>query len=291
MNWFRENRFLGGFLVVFGLALIVSAYLLFTAKSSFTDASARFTESSNERARLQRLDPFPNEVNVRKMKTHIANYTASLDRLRADLKARVPAAPPLAPDQFQSRLRQSVNAIADRARANKVKLPDNFYLGFDEFASTLPATEAAPILGQQLGQIEMLLNALIDVRVDSITAFKRVAAVSPAAVSSSPPKTAPPQTAIERAVVELAFMATPSASRKVINQISASPEQMFLIRALHVRTEKDKGPPRAVAAEATGAAVAPGPSAKPPANPTIQFIVGNEKVETSARIELVKFTF
>ena len=293
MNWFRENRFLGRFVIAFALATLVATYLLFAAKGSFDEATTKFAEATNERARLERLDPFPNETNVRKMKTHIENYTASLDRLRADLKTRVPAPPPLAPDQFQVRLRQSVNAISDRAKANKVKLPESFYLGFDEFASSLPTTEAAPLLGQQLSQIELLMTAIIDARVESVASFKRVGAVQPASPATPPggPKipNAPVQNSVDRTVVEFAFTGQPSASRKVINQISSTADQLFVIRALHVRNERDKGPARTPTADASAPPSAP--IAKSAASPAIQFIVGNEKLETSARVELVRFTF
>ena len=61
--------------------------------------------------------------------------------------------------------------MADKARANKVKLPDKFYLGFDEFASALPNETAAPLLGQELAQIEWLLDTLFEARVDALTSF------------------------------------------------------------------------------------------------------------------------
>ena len=64
--------------------------------------------------------------------------------------------------------------VTDKARANKVKLPENFFLGFDEYSAALPGNAEAPLLGQQLAQIELLLNILIDARVDALTAFRRV---------------------------------------------------------------------------------------------------------------------
>jgi hypothetical protein len=104
---------------------------------------------------------------------------------------------PMAPNEFQNRLRQSVAAITDKARANKVKLPDNFYLGFEEFSSALPDTAAAPLLGQQLAQIELLVNTVIDARVEAVTTLRRVPAVAAAAAATPTPaagrKPRPPQ--------------------------------------------------------------------------------------------------
>ena len=103
---------------------------------------------------------------------------------------------------------------------------------------------------------------------------------------------------LERNVVEATFVSTPAAARKVLNQIAGSNQQFFIVRLLHVRNEKDKGPPREVASDTAGvvaAASSPAPAGSPEAKPStataLNFIVGNERVETSARIEIVRFTF
>ena len=150
MNWFRENRWLGTFLIVFGLCLVVALYFLFSAKSAFEAASNQFTEATAERTRLEHLNPFPNEANFQKMKQELANYGAALNKLKEELKTQVLPALPLAPDEFQTHLRQAMNEASEKARANKVKLPDNFHLGFDEYTAALPNTTAAPLLGQEL---------------------------------------------------------------------------------------------------------------------------------------------
>jgi hypothetical protein len=63
---------------------------------------------------------------------------------------------------------------------------------------------------------------------------------------------------------------------------------------LHVRNEKDKGPPREVAMSASGIVPAPPVNssvAKHSAAPPLNFIVGNERIETTAKIEIVRFKF
>src|SRR4051812_38830692 len=189
MNWFQQNRFLGTFLIVFGIATLGAAYFVWSAKSSFSEARARFDENAAELNRLQRLTPFPTEANLKKMKTQAEDYAADLNKLKEELKTRVLPVVPMAPNEFQSRLRQAMTTIAERARANKVKLPDNFFLGFDEFAAALPDTAAAPLLGQQLAQAELLLNLMIEARIEALPAFRRVPATEsllPAATTAVP---------------------------------------------------------------------------------------------------------
>ena len=100
---------------------------------------------------------------------------------------------------------------------------------------------------------------------------------------------------MERSHVDVTFASTPSAARKVLNQIASSNQQFYIVRILHVRNEKDKGPAREQApqtATATTTTATPPPApAKGPTAPAINFIVGNEHIETSARVELIRFAF
>jgi hypothetical protein len=311
MNWFRQNRWLGTFLIVFGFCALLAGTFLYRATSTWTVAKREFDKAAAERRRLERLDPFPNDANYQKMKVYIEKYSAALDKFKEELKTFVLPAPPLAPNEFQSRLRQVTTVTRSRASTNKVKLPDNFQLGFDEFTTTLPNTVAAPLLGQELSQIQMLMNILVDARVDSVTSFQRAhlpeeqgsapapkatptpapgqkATVArgqkPAAVSTTEPKL------LERNIVNLTFKATPSAARKVLNQIWGSTGQFYIIRTLYVRNEKEKGPPREKTTETNTAATEPA-APNTPGNAPLNFIVGNEHIEISARIEMVRFTF
>ena len=288
MNWYQENRWLGNFLIAFVLTIVITLWFLFHARNSFADASAELNQVATERSRLEHLNPFPNEDNFRKTETALENYRAELEKTKGELKKRVVPEAALAPNEFQSRLRQAIVNATERARANRVKLPEPFFLGFDEFATTLPNTADAPRLGQELAEVVVLINILTDAHIDAITALKRVKPAEPA-VSPTPAKAAAPSSIVERAVVDLSFTASPSAMRKVLNQISSSEAAFFVVRALHVQNEQQKGPPR----EATGAgkSTSSGASATVASPGAIKFIVGNEHVETAAKIELVRFSF
>jgi hypothetical protein len=301
MNWFRENPFWGAFIVVAGGAVLVALGLLWWTKSSFEDAMATYRVSAAEHTRLESGNPYPSQANVAKMKTYLDEYKRALDKLKAELKTHIVPEAPLAPNEFQTRLRQAIGAVAENARSHRVKLPANFNLGFDEFVSALPAPDDAPALGQELSQIQLLLNTIIEARVDAITAFHRIsrpgtgtataAGPVPAATPRAPSKPSPGPKLIEQRTVEFAISASPTAGRRVINQIAAENEQFFIIRAIYVKNQKDKGPPR----ENTGPSAAvppPNPAgAAPAATPAgpLNFIVGNEHIDLSARVELVNF--
>ena len=287
MNWYRDNRWLGNFLIACGAALLIVFWFVFHSKDSFDDAQSEFNAVATERSRLEHLNPFPNEENFRKTQAALDEYGATLNKLKDELRAQVLPASPLVPNEFQSRLRQAIVATTEKARENRVKLPDNFHLGFDQFTTTLPTTPAAPLLGQELAQIELLLGLVIDARVDAITSVERRPPAAEPASGSKPlnAKAQPP--IVERETVDLSFTAAPSAMRKVLNQMASSARQFFVVRNLYVRNEQLKAPSREQTAAAANATqtVTGQPSA------ALKFIVGNEHVETTTTIELVRFAF
>ena len=289
MNWYRENRWLGNFLIAFAVTALLALCFLFRARSGFTEASAQFNQAASERTRLEHLNPFPNEGNFRKTRAALDDYGATLTKLKAELRAQVLPVEPIAPNEFQSRLRRAIVSTTEKARANRVKLPENFHLGFDEFRTTLPTTAAAPLLGRELAQVELLFGILIDARVDAIAAVKRTTPPAEATAAPTPPPKKPSAPAnaappvVERAIVDLTFTASPSAMRKVSNQIASAERQFFIVRTLYVRNQQLKGPAREQTAATAGTT--------PPPTSAIKFIVGNEHVEITARIEMVRFAF
>jgi len=303
MSWFSQNRFLGSFVAAFALATIGALVFLWLSKSGFDEAKAAFDGSAAELNALQQRTPFPSDANLRKMKTQADDYGAELNRTKEELKSLMLPVTPMAPNEFQSRLRQAMAGVAEKARANRVKLPENFYLGFEEFAAALPDTAAAPLLGQQLAQVELLVNTLIDARVEAISSLRRVspAMQRPVATSTPAPAAGPrkpgapagPQL-LEREAVDVAFVSNPAAARRVLNQVTTTRHQFYVIRTLHILNEKDKGPPRDSAGEAATGANAAGTgssSGAPAGNTALTFIVGNERIQTSARVEMLRFNF
>jgi hypothetical protein len=302
MKWFQQNRGLATLLIIFGICVLFAGIILYWRWANWSDAMQAFDQAAAERSRLEHLDPFPNDTNYRKLQGYLDRYSNALEKFKDELKNEVVPAPPLGPNEFQSRLRLATVATLNRAETNNVKLPDKFQLGFDEFAMALPNTAVAPLLGQELSQIQMLINILLDAKVDSLSSFHRAPLPEERAPSSTPTpspagrrtatatKTSTPApTLLQRNVVDLTFKATPAAARKVLNEITNSSGQFFIIRTLYVHNEKDKGPPRQRTSTPTETQqTAP---AQPGATGPLNFIVGNEHIEVSATIEMLRLSF
>jgi len=315
MNWFEHNRFLGWFLIGLALGCLGVGFFFFRAKISSDAESARLEKTAAELKRLDSLAPFPDESHYQEARTLADAYKSSLAALQEEIKSHQLPLEPLAPNEFQTKVRQAVSATREKARANRVRLPEKFFLGFDEFATSLPSAEAAPLLGRELKAMQMLIDILIDARVDSINAFhrepiaeERTASPTPQSspragrprdsVAAASPTPAASPTMVEGNALSVTFASSPSAARKVLNQIVSAKEQFFIIRTLHVRNEKERGPPRTEPVEppplfnnptANKSAVnTVSPGATPGAR-TVTFVVGNEHIEISAQIEIVNF--
>jgi hypothetical protein len=306
MNWFQQNRFLGSFLGACALATLLAGYFLIHEKAAADDQETRLETTINDLTRLRRSSPFPNEENLKKTKAQTDIYRSSLLALENELKTRTLPILPIQPNEFQAQLRQSVNAVIETARASKVQLPGNFYLGFDEYATSLPNSAAAPLLGRELKAIEALANAIVGAHVDALNSLTRAPlmeekaapVVTPAKArgSKSPLADIAAPGIVEGNSVEFSFSASPTATRKVLNRIASAREELLVIRTLVVKNQVDKGPKReSVPEEATAPAAHPPGAipagAKTPAGPGVSFIVGTEHLSVSAKIEIVSLNF
>jgi hypothetical protein len=260
---------------------------------------------------LQNRSPFPNAENLEKSRLLTEQYKSGFESLRAQLaKMQVPIDPGVQPQTFQDDLRAAVNRILEKAAAARVELPKGFYLGFGQYANSLPNEYVAPALAQQLVIIERVITNLIDLKVQSIDSLNRL----PLPEESTPPsrKTEEPQKGggspaegLRLLPVELAFTAEQGKLRVAFNSLLDS-DQFLIVRNLAVQNTARVGPPISRQSSLSGGqpplpandSAAPGeqppggasePRKGSPAPATLNVILGRELVRTSLRIEIVNF--
>ena len=152
----------------------------------------------------------------------------------------------------------------------------------------------------------MLINILLDAKVDSVTSFRRAPLTEEGETSPTPtpppapgrtlatakPGGTPAPTLIERNVVDVTFKAAPAAARKVVER-NRSVDRTVLHHSHAVRAQRKRQ--RSVARERwqfnAAAKSASRPQASRRAAAALNFIVGNEHIEVSATIEMLRFTF
>jgi hypothetical protein len=263
--------------------------------------------------------PYPSASNLKRYSEVRQNYSVAVADLQKKLAAYEPPLenPPPTPLQFQDRLRRVVDDVIKSAQQANVGLPENFYLGFEQYRGAPPDTAATPALSAELDAIRDLIDILIKQRVEKITAVKRAplahetggaAATADAArlARTNGPHAASGTDLVTRNPVEIEFTSLPSAFRETLNRISSAP-RLYVVAALRVRNEVDKGPSRSGEPAVTGPGDAgrnaPQPPSGPPqldqngvpiqplpekTPPPLRYVVGLEKVSVAARIDLVR---
>jgi hypothetical protein len=278
MNWIRENKSLAVFLgVVIAVALAIGV-LLYFAIGHFSEVNETYTAQAAELQRLRALVPFPNEENLEKFRAQGKVLSDAITSLETNLTATQFPLDPATPQEFQDKLRASINALTASAAANGVALPTDkpFALGFDRYQSELPGKDAAAPLARQLAAIELVFNTLISAKIDSITAVDR-----PELPEEKNQK--PSKSLVAMHPFSVSFVCGQRRFRSVMNSIVTDKKQFYVIRAVHVKNQGDKAPSKVV----PGAADAPAtPDAKAKA---LTYLFGAEKLVVDMNIDIVNF--
>jgi hypothetical protein len=304
MSWLRENSFLAGLAattIIVGGALV---FLMMQSMTQYQEALESYAQAVRKLHALQNRSPFPNAGNFEKSRALADQYKSELDSLRAQLaKMREPGSPDVQPQKFQDDLRTAVNQIAEKAGVAGVELPKGFYLGFSQYANSLPNEHAAPALARQLRIIEKIVTNLIDFKVQSIDSLNRVPLPEESAAFAQ--KTEDPQrrarqsevkpSGLKRQPFDLAFTAEHGKLRVAFNSLLDS-EQFLIVRNLAFQNTARVGP-QVSRQGSTGAPLQAGQSpgglsnsqAPPTAAGELNVILGRELVKASMRIEIINF--
>ena len=304
---FKQNPFLIGFGATLLVGVGALSFLIFQSSSELSALNEDYAQHEAELQRLQGLPLYPEEANLAKLREQKQAVVESASAFQAQLLPMSFPLESIAPEQFQDKLRVTVNEITEKAKANGVKLPEKFYLGFDQYQSLPPKPEAASALDRQLKAVALAVGALLENKVDAIAAINRTplpeegddakatsaktatkpAANAPAASASG--KTAP--ALFSKYPFEIQFTAEQNRFRRAINQIAKNQEQFFVLRPLKLINERSKPLTKAeadsAAASAAGGAGAVG--AEPKAA-SLRYLVGTEKLNVQLRVEMVVFS-
>lgn len=174
MDWFKKNTFLGVLAIFTAAAAAAAVYFALSASSELTARQAEYAANTGAVSRIQEAKPFPDQANATLAEQEAERAGQLIDQIFGIIKEQTaPLEPALTPQGFQDRASSAAAALEEAARQNGVSLPADFYLGFEQYRSEPPPAGAAPLLGQQLQNINNVLSLLIDARVASINSVVR----------------------------------------------------------------------------------------------------------------------
>jgi hypothetical protein len=309
MTWLKENRFLAA-LVAATIALGAAAVFLMTqSMAEYHEAVDAYSIAVQKLHALQDRSPFPNAQNLEKNRALVEQYKAQLDTLRAQVqKMQTPAPAEVQPQKFQDDLRSAVSRVEEKAQNVGVELPKGFYLGFSQYANSLPSEAAAPRLALQLRIIEKIVTSLIDFKVQSIDTLNRLPLPEESGIVAGglkPAEAKQPDSqpkGFEALPFDLAFTAEQGKVRVAFNSLLDS-DQFLIVRNLAMQNTARVGPPvsresaTGIPPKAPAAAAVPGANTGgaatargvPSAN-ELDVILGRELVKASLRVEIIDFS-
>lgn len=173
MPWIKKNLtlVLGGLV---GLVLLGgSAFFLFTQSSRESTVNAALEEKRAEWNRLNGLNPYPDEKNIKAVKDEAARVDKLTVALRASIKP--PVVQPVG-DTFALKLliETTISELKKEAEAAGVHLPDRYAFTFQKLRE-MPQFDSngIPKLAEQVAQISALCRALFSAKIHSLDQLRR----------------------------------------------------------------------------------------------------------------------
>ncbi len=299
MNWFKENPFIAGIVAICVVVTGVFSYLIFQSVSAYSISSEEYTTAVAKLHTLQNKVPFPSDANLKAIQSGLDAHASRINNLRFQLaKMEAPLDEKITPQQFQDGLRTAVNDLRIKAEANGVKLPANFYFGFDQYQTQVPTEHAAPFLHREFLVIQSIIGRLVDFKVASVDGVTRqplpqeapaAGTVAPGAPAGAPKKADSAEPVLLRFPFEISFSAEQGKFRVAFNSLLGG-DQFLIVRSLEIQNSS----PVAPAKKGAEASVAPNPFAANGATPgkdqkTLQVILGRELLKVTLRLEMLDF--
>jgi hypothetical protein len=243
MNFLKENPLIAVLAVVALLVVGGGGYLVYQQSAEFSLAREDYDNQVANLHRLQNASPYPSEENLAAAREAVAELREALRKLETSARSLLPEVPDnITPQQFQDDLRQQVSAVVANAREAGVELPENFYLGFNQFQTGLPTTVEAPFLARQLQVIRWLVDRTIEAGVARIDLLER----KPLPVEEDPanaqfPQEITPENLIRRNNILFGFSGEQGRVRRAFNEFIRAP-QFLIIRSLEFRNSNRQAP-------------------------------------------------
>lgn len=300
MNFFRENPFLSGILLVAVVVVGAAGYFASQSHSLLQETKELYSQRVGQLHALQNRAPYPSQENLLRITEEVEQFKASLVDFEAALaKMNPPLREDVTPQFFQDELRKVVSELSRSAAATNVQLPANFYLGFDEYRTALPSQEAAPALLRQMEVLDGIVKKIIEAGVARIDAFVRHPLPSekqeatPAAESEQAP-------VVVKANLDLSFTGDQVRLRRVLNELVRAP-QFTILRSLELENSAKAPPLRPTGEESAGVTGGATTQASElaslfqgaqdaSAEDRLEILLGRETVTAKVRLELLDFS-
>lgn len=238
MNWIKSNPFVAG---LAGATILLCGILFFLASKwggKYDEAKTGFDEASQSVANSESIPLYPTDDNRDGKRKALGEYRGEVDDFRKLFdKYRPENTENISPQAFTDRLKAASEEVA-AAFGEDTVLPENFFLGFEEYRSKLAPTGATGTLLHQLDGIKTAMMGLATARPSSLIKVFREPIPEERGGSYQPA----PNDVARYFSFEVTFKGSESSAREFISSLGARESHYFIIRTLKIQNERSTPP-------------------------------------------------
>lgn len=295
MNWLKNNPIAVALIVVAIIGAGLTSYLAVDSMARRDEAQANLDSQLQKLKQFQNQKPFPTNENLKAVKESLAEYRAELAKYRNALAAMEAPLDPINPQEFQDDLRKAVDELEKNAIGKGVALPDDFFYGFDAYQTAPPSQQEVGELNREFRVIRRITDALVDLKIGSISSLKRqeIPSKAPSTPSAPPAKPGAPAElskapTISTKTFSIIFTAPQEKLLTAFSMIQDA-DEFLLIRSLALDNTSPQPPPRSQPGDSSATPGIPVPIGAQKSSETIQAILGRESVTASLIVEIFDF--
>lgn len=239
MSWLKENLFIS-FLAV--ITLIVCATLTIFAKSGssrYQAANESFQSAYSEIRSLERIPLYPSSSSRDAKKKALDDYRSSIIDLQGSFSGyRSVKLPEMTTQEFTSKLKATRKEIVSEYKATGVKIPENFFLGFEGYRGTLANSDAVGILSYQLDIVNYVNSELAKAKPTELIRFYREELPEESGEIYSPENNE-----IARTFgYEITFKGSEKSVREFLNSLGVTSPYYLVVRSIRISNENGAPP-------------------------------------------------
>jgi hypothetical protein len=258
MSWIQENKFL----VALGGATLAGLIALYFVGAhgagGYADAKEQFDAAAADASGFERLSLYPKKENANMKDKALKDYRASLEAFQEKFAPYRPAdLKNISPQEFADHLLAANKEVRKAFEDAGATLPEQFFVGFEDYKSKLASPNSTGLLNYQLEAIKSLLLELAKTKPAELRNLFR-----PAIPEESGGSFDSKDAVARQFPLEITFTGPEKSVRNYLSAIMKLENQFVVVRSLRIKNEK-KDPPRKEDAhfEAPAGAAAPGAAA------------------------------
>lgn len=278
MSWIKENKFLaalgGGTLA----GVIILAVVGLQGSGRYATAKEEFDTASADAGQMEKMALYPKPEFRDGKRKALEDYRKSVESIQTTFEPfRPKEITNTTPQEFTNRLLEANTETRKAFEEAGTIVPEPYFVGFENYRTSLPSGNNTGILDYQLAAIKGLMLDLAKSKPSELKNLYR-----PQLPEESGQTYTAPAGAVARSFpLEITFTGTEQSAREFLSAVAKADTKYAVIRSLRILNQK-KEPPLTTDAQFEAAATASAPAASDSAGaPAAEFVFPDAE-ETAA---------